>query len=150
MGRENDFLYMEDDDRQIIYDVKKDAGLPTSELEELMRQWQAKLKMDDWKLSLKVVEFRRKNGYRQSGDFVADLEKKEATILMTNNPWRGDEEYTLVHEMLHVIFYNYDKYNEDLILRNFEKFGKEHEKYMDKLEETVHYFTRIILGRSDR
>lgn len=141
---------MENNDRQIIYDVKKDKGLSAIELEALMRQWQVKLEMDDWKLSLKVVEFRRKNGYRQSGDFIADPEKKEATILMTNDPWRGDEEYTLVHEMLHVIFYNYDKYSEDLILRNFEKSGEEHGKYMDKLEETVHYLTRIILGRSDR
>ena len=59
--------------------------------------------MKDWNLSLKIVEFRRKNGYRQSGDFIADPVKKVATILMTWDPWRGDEEYTLVHELLHVI-----------------------------------------------
>lgn len=139
-----------ENDREIIFDVNKKAGLSQSELEELLKKWQEKLEMKDWSLEVKIVEFRRKNGYRQSGDFVADLEKKTAQILMTNDPWRGDEEYTLVHEMLHVLFYSYDKYSEDLILSKFEKFGDEHDGYMDKLEETVHKMTRIILGRSDR
>lgn len=139
-----------ENDREIIFDVDKKAGLSQSELEELLKKWQEKLEMKDWSLEVKIVEFRRKNGYRQSGDFIADLEKKTAQILMTNDPWRGDEEYTLVHEMLHVLFYNYDKYSEDLILSKFEKFGDEHDGYMDKLEETVHHMTKIILGRSDR
>ncbi len=141
---------MENEDREIIYDVEKENGLSAGGLEELMKQWQAKLQMDDWNLSLKVVEFKRKNGYRQSGDFVAIPENKQATILMTSNPWRGDEEYTLVHEMIHILFYEYDKSNEALLLKNFEKFSADHEKYMDTLEELVHHMTRIILGRSDR
>jgi len=141
---------MEIEDREILYDVRKENGLSSDELEALMKKWQAKLEMSDWSLSLKIVEFKRKNGYRQSGDFVATPENKQATILMTSNPWRGDEEYTLVHEMLHVLFYKYDKNNEGLLLKSFEKFGPEHESYMDTLEELVHHFTRIILGRSDR
>lgn len=139
-----------ENDREIIFDVDKKAGLSLPELEEFLAKWQEKLEMKDWDLTVNIVEFRRKNGYRQSGDFIADIEKKEAQILMTNDPWRGDEEYTLVHEMLHVLFYDYDKYSEGLILSKFEKFGDEHDKYMDKLEETVHQMTRIILGRSDR
>jgi len=139
-----------ENDREIIFDVSKKAGLSLVELKELLEKWQEKLGMQDWKMEVKIVEFRRKNGYRQSGDFVADVQKKEAQILMTNEPWRGDEEYTLVHEMLHVLFYDYDKYSEDLILSKFEKFGDEHDKYLDKLEEAVHQMTRIILGRSDR
>jgi len=141
---------METNDREIIYDVKKTAGLSIVELEELLKKWQVKLQMEDWALSIKIVEFRRKNGYRQSGDFIADLEKKQATILMTNDPWRGDEEYTLVHEMLHTLFYPYYKYSEDLILKNIEESSEEHDIYMEKLEETVHHLTRIIVGRSDR
>jgi hypothetical protein len=141
---------METTDREIIYDVKKTRGLSIVELEELLKQWQVKLQMEDWTLSVKIVEFRRKNGYRQSGDFIADLEKKQATILMTNDPWRGDEEYTLVHEMLHTLFYDYDKYSEDLILKNVDESSEDHDTYMEKLEETVHHLTRIIVGRSDR
>lgn len=140
---------METEDREIIYDVEKKGGLSIEEIEGLMKKWQVKLKMEDWKLSLKIVEFHRKNGFRQSGDFTASPETKEALILMTNDPWRGDEEYTLVHEMIHVLLYSYDKYSEDLILKNFEKFSKEHEKYMDELESVVHHLTRVVLGRGD-
>ncbi len=137
-------------DREITYDIKDKKGLSKKELEKLLNQWQKKLGMDDWKLELKIVDFKRKNGFRQSGDFVADPDKKTASILMTWDPWRGDEEYTLVHEMLHVLVYDYDKYSESTILKNHKQFGIEHEMYMEKLENLVHHLTRIFLGRSDR
>lgn len=138
------------DEKEIIYDVKEKKGLSLDELEVLLTKWQEKFEMKDWNLSLKIVEFRRKDGYKQSGDFIADPNMKEATILMAYEPWRGDEEYTLVHELLHVLLYNYDKYNEDLILKNYKEDSLEHNNYMEKLENTTHHLTRIILGRSDR
>lgn len=138
------------DEKEIIYDVKEKKGLSADELEVLLKKWQEKLEMKDWNLSLKIVEFRRKNGYRQSGDFIADPVKKVATILMTWDPWRGDEEYTLVHELLHVLVYDYDKYSENLILKNHKEESPEYEEYMNKLENLTHHLTRIILGRSDR
>ena len=141
---------MKPKDREIIYNVKKEKGQSINELKRLMNKWQSKLEMNNWDLSLKIVEFRRKNNYRQSGDFIANVKNKKATILMTNNPWRGDEEYTLVHEMLHVLIYDFDKYCENILLKKFKKNGKEHDKYMDKLEKSVHQLTKIILGRSDR
>ena len=142
---------MENEDREIIYGVEKIKGLSEEELKTLMKKWQTKLQMDDWKLSLKIVEFRRKNGYRQSGDFIADPKKKEATILMTNNPWRkerNDEEDTIVHEMLHILIYAYDKHNEDILLKSFKKYGKEHDKYMDLLEDFVHHLTKVVFDRN--
>ena len=139
-----------ENDREIIFDVEKKAGLSADELNVSLAKWQEKLQMSDWILSVEVVEFRRKNGYRQSGDFTADPSKKTAQILMTNDPWRDDEEYTLVHELLHVLFYDYDKNNEEELLKTYPKFGPEHDAYMDRLEELVHQMTRIILGRSDR
>jgi hypothetical protein len=139
-----------ENEKEIIYDVKEKKGLSQDELDILLKKWQEKLEMKDWDLSLKIVEFRRKNGYRQSGDFIADPIKKTATILMTWDPWRGDEEYTLVHELLHVLIYDYDKYSESLILKTCNEDSFEYEEYMDKLEETAHHLTRIILGRSDR
>lgn len=36
---------MKVEDREIIYDVKKENGLSIGELEGLMRQWQKKLEM---------------------------------------------------------------------------------------------------------
>lgn len=86
---------------------------------------------------------------RQSGDFIADPKEKTATILMTCDPWRGDEEYTLVHEIIHVLIYDYDQYSENLILKNCKKDSPEHDKYMNKLENLTHHLTRILLGRSD-
>ncbi len=139
-----------ENDREIIYNVKEKKGMPKEKLEELLHQWQEKFGMEDWGLELKIVDFKRKNNYRQSGDFIANPEKKTASILMTWDPWRGDEEYTLVHEMLHVLVYDYDKYSEGLILKNHKQFKDEHNLYMDKLENFVHHLTRLFLGRSDR
>lgn len=136
--------------RKIIYNIKEKNGLSEKQLKKLLLKWKKKLDMNDWKLNIKIVDFKRKNNYRQSGDFIANPKKKTATILMTWNPWRGDEEYTLLHEMLHILVYDYDKYSENLILKHYKKFGKEHDKYIDKLENLVHHFTRIFLGRSDR
>ena len=128
-----------ENEKEIIYDTEEKKGLSQNELEILLKKWQEKFKMGDWNLSLKIVEFHRKNGYRQSGDFIADPIKKTATILMTWDPWRGDEEYTLVHELLHVLVYDYDHYSENLILKNCKEDSPEHEEYMNKLEKFVHH-----------
>ena len=137
--------------QEIIYGMEAGKkGLSVEDLRSLMDKWQKNLEMKDWKFDLKIADFKTKNNYRKSGDFIADPEKKEATILMTWDPWRGDEEYTLVHEMLHILIYNYDQYSEKFVLKSSEKNSALHGIYMDKLETTVHHLTRIILGRSDR
>lgn len=137
-------------DREIIYNIKEKKGISKNVLVKLLLKWQKKLEMKGWKLNLKIVDFKREDKYRQSGDFIANPKKKTATILMTWNPWRGDEEYTLVHEMIHVLVYEYDKYNENLILKKYKKTSKEYGAYMNKLEKFVHQLTRTFLGRSDR
>ena len=139
-----------ENDREIIYDVKEKRGMSPGELEKLLFVWQKKLGMEDWKFDLRIVGFKRENGFRQSGDFIADVEHKIASILMTWDPWRGDEEYTLVHELLHVLVYDFDTYSEGLILKNCKKFEAEHDMYMGKLENLVHHLTKQFLGRSDR
>jgi hypothetical protein len=128
--------------------VKK--GLPFIELKKMLKFWQKKLYMTDWKLDLKIVDFKKDNGYRQSGHFIADTKKRTATILITWNPWRGDEEYTLVHEMIHVLVYDFDKFNENKIKTLSKNSTKIINSYFEKLEKTVHHLTRSILGRSDR
>ena len=77
-----------ENDREIIFNVEKKGGLSLVELEGLLKKWQEKLEMKDWNLSVKIVEFYRKNGYRQSGDFIINFGMKEAQVLMTNDPWR--------------------------------------------------------------
>jgi len=128
--------------------IKK--GLSFIELKKMLRFWQKKLNMADWKLDLKIVDFKKDNGYRQSGHFIAIPKKKIATILMTWNPWRGDEEYTLVHEMIHVLVYDFDRFNENKIKTLSKNNTKMIDTYIEKLEEAIHHLTRAILGRSDR
>lgn len=134
--------------KNITFDVNKKSGLSKNELADLMKRWQEKLNMLDWTLVLKIVDFNRPD-FRQSGDFIADPEKKEATILLTSEPWRGDEEYTLVHEMVHVLFFDFDKFSEEFLLQSYENQGKEHDLYMEKLEALVHDITQILLGRKE-
>jgi hypothetical protein len=125
-------------------------GLSLGELKKILNTWQKKLDMTDWKIELEIVGFKKDNGYRQSGHFIANPKKKIATILMTWDPWRGDEEYVLVHEMIHVLLYDFDKYGEFKIKKNTNDNTKILDTYFEKLEETVHHLTRAILGRSDR
>jgi len=133
-------------EKKIIYNVKKEKGLSEAKLKKLLKEWQKKLLMNDWNLSLEIVDFKRKD-YRQSGDFTADPKKRKAVILLTKKPRRGNEKYTLVHEMIHVLIYDFDKYNESLLLKKYKKFGKEHNAYLEKLESMVHRFAKLILKK---
>jgi len=130
-------------DRKIVFDIKEKRGKSKSFLNKLLVKWQKKLLMTDWKIDLQIVDFKRTD-YRQSGDFIADTKKKTASILMTWDPFRGDEEYTLVHELIHILLYDYDKYCESKISK------AKHNLYLEKLENLTHRLTRILLGRSDR
>lgn len=131
---------------KIEYDVVKKSGLSIEELNKLLERWRGKLDMDDWDLSISIVNFSRK-GFRQSGDFEADIKNKKARILLTAEPFRGDEEYTLVHELIHVLFFELDLFSEESVIKLHGKDSKDHDLYMKKLESTVHKFTEITLGR---
>jgi len=134
--------------KKVKFDAEKLSGLSKGELTGLLDSWQKKLHMSDWKIDLKIVNFERTN-YRQSGDFSANPENKTAIIFLTAKPFRGDEEYTLVHELIHVLLYDYDKYNEDMLLKQYGEGSKEHDMYMEKLEATVHHLAEAILGRGE-
>ena len=134
--------------RKIIFNIKEKRGKSKTFLNKLLAKWQKKLQMNEWKLDLQIVDFKRKD-YRQSGDFIANPKNKTASILMTWNPFRGDEEYTLVHELIHILLYDYDKSCENELIRNKASKDK-HDSYLEKLENLTHHLTRILLNRSDR
>ncbi|NMC99021.1 MAG: hypothetical protein GYA62_04805, partial [Bacteroidales bacterium] len=79
-------------------------GLAIEKLNLLLKHWQTKLLLNDWDLSIEIVEFKRKD-YRQSGDIKVFPEKKKAIILLTNNPFR-EEESVLVHELVHLVLWD--------------------------------------------
>ena len=111
-----------------------------------MKKWQSKLLLDKWDLSLKIVEFRRKDGFKQSGDIKVDLKNKKAVLLLTGEPFR-DEQEVIVHELVHLLLWNYDTFSERVILKNCQEFKGDHEKYMDKLEATVKNITDIFFEK---
>lgn len=119
-------------------------GLSVKKLKSLLKLWQKRLLLNDWNLSIKIVEFKRKD-YRQSGDIKVFPKKMKAVVLLTNNPFR-DEDRVLVHELVHLVLWDYDVFCEKLALDNYKKkLEGKHGKYMDKLESTVDHLTKAFL-----
>lgn len=119
-------------------------GLTIKELNSLIKHWQKKLLLSGWDLSIKIVKFKRRD-YKQSGDIKVFPRKKKAIVLLTNNPF-CNEESVLVHELVHLVLWDFDIFNEKLALKNSKtKFKGKHGQYMDKLESTVDHLTKAFL-----
>ena len=136
---------------KILDASKKEKGLSKKELQKLLKKWQGKLMLNDWDIDLEIVDFKRKD-YRQSGDFKADSKTKKASILMTIDPFlknqptiEKQEEQTIVHELAHILLWDFDSFNEKTIFKNCKKFKGDHNLYLEKLEEIVNNFTLILL-----
>ena len=117
-------------------------GLSVIELEKILKKWVVIFGLEEWKIKIEITSFKRKD-FKQSGDIKIKLKNKEAVLLVSNNPFR-DEESTIIHELLHLLFWKYDIFAEKTILKNCKKFEGDHMKYMDNLEETVKNFTEIF------
>jgi len=107
------------------------------EMQKLIKKWQLMLGLEDWILNVKFVDFNRKD-YEQSGDIKVDQKNKKATILISNNPKYSDEQI-IVHELVHLLLWEYDHHRENLIPKN--KKGR----YFNLLEKTAAKFTKILL-----
>ena len=123
----------------------KKKGLNLKELNKLLKKWQKKLLLNNWKLSLELIDFKRKD-YKQSGDIKVDLKKKSAIVLLSNNPFLNEEE-VLVHELAHLILWDFDIFCEKIVLKKNKHLKGQHRKYMDKLENTVEHLTQIALNK---
>ena len=120
-------------------------GLSLKELNGLLKKWQKNLLLDKWKLSLEIVDFKRKD-YKQSGDIKVDLKKKSAIVLLTKDPFLNEEE-VLIHELMHLILWDFDIFCEKIVLEKDKPLKGQHEKYMDKLENTVEHLTQIVINK---
>lgn len=123
----------------------KKKGLNLKELNSLLKKWQKNLLLNNWKLSLEIVDFKRKD-YKQSGDIKVDLKKKSAIVLLTNKPFLNEEE-VLVHELVHLILWDFDIFCEKIVLEKNKPLKGQHGKYMDKLEKTVEHLTQIVINK---
>lgn len=122
----------------------KKEGLQLNELNNLLEKWKKSFQLDGWEIKLKITEFKRKD-FKQSGDIKINLANKKATLLITNKPFRN-EESTIIHELLHLLLWEYDTFSEKIILKNCEEFKGDHIEYMNKLEKTVTKLTTIFLS----
>jgi len=120
-------------------------GLSEKKLKNLLVIWQKKLKLDDWSIDLRIIEFNRKD-YRQSGDIKVYPRKKQALILLTDSPFR-DEEKVLVHELVHLLLWDFDRFSEKYIPQDKGRLKGAHKKYMEKLEITVDHITNILFKK---
>lgn len=118
------------------------TGLSIEELKKILKKWIKIFGLEEWDIKLEVTNFTRKD-FKQSGDIKVKVKDKEAVLLVTDSPFR-DEETTIIHELLHLLFWRHDIFAEKTILKNCKKFEGDHMKYMDNLEETVTKFTEIF------
>ena len=121
----------------------KKNGLSLKELKNLLKKWQKNLLLSDWKLSINIVDFKRKD-YKQSGDIKVDLKNKSAIILLSENPFLNEEE-VLVHELMHLVLWDFDIFCEKIVLKKDKLQKNQYEKYMGKLEDTVEHLTQIAI-----
>ena len=120
--------------------IKK--GLSLKQLNNLLEKWQSKLLLKDWELSVKIVDFKRED-FRQSGDIKVYPNKKKAVILLSQNPFKNEEE-TIIHELIHLILWDFDHFCEKTILKTNKPFSSNHNKYLDKLEKKIKQLTQIL------
>lgn len=128
-------------------DTKK-TGLPTTELNKILKKWLRHFELNGWNIKLKITDFKRKD-FKQSGDIKVDLKNKKASLLITNNPFKNEEE-VIIHELIHLLLWKHDVFAEKTILKNCEKFKGDHMKYMNNLEETVKKLTDIFSNSDKR
>lgn len=120
----------------------KKTGLPIIKLNKILKKWVNFLKLKNWDIKIKITDFERKD-FRQSGDIKVDFKNKKAVLLMTKNPFKNEEK-VIIHELIHLLLWEYDTLTEKTILKNCEKFKGDHLKYMKNLEKTVKKLTDIF------
>ena len=123
----------------------KKEGLSLSELKNILNQWQSRLLLNNWALGLKIVDFKRTD-FRQSGDIKVDGKRKKATILLTCRPFR-DEEKVILHELVHLLLWDFDHFCEKLALKHSQPRQGDHDKYFGQLEKQVSQLAKIYYSQ---
>ena len=108
-------------------------------LNQNLRYWQVLLNLQSWKLDIKLVEFDRPD-WPQSGDIEVDLNNKKATILLSKAE-TGKDSAIILHELVHLIFWEYDRFCAENIPENKKK------EYFDHLEKTIAVLSNIFIQK---
>ena len=102
-----------------------------------LRYWQIFLNLQSWELKIRLVDFTRTD-WPQSGDIEVDTKKKKATVLLTKND-TGKDKAIILHELLHLVLWQYDHFVEDFIPKEQKK------EYFTLLEKVVADLQIVIL-----
>lgn len=92
--------------------------------EEFISEWQKILKIQDWTIKLCFISGEEMIDEMGSGDYVAscdrELHNKYATIRINIEHSRVNEDIynTLLHELLHIVTYEWQHFTEEAIYNN--------------------------------
>ena len=118
--------------------------LTMNNLDELLMYWKKRLLLNNWDLSIELVEFARQD-YPQNGDIRIYPKEKKAIVLISHKPIK-DEEYIIVHELVHLMIFNLDNYYENLVLKeSTRKLEDYHNQYKQILEDTVDHLAKAYI-----
>ena len=106
-------------------------------LNKSLKYWQIFLNLQSWNLSIQQVDFSRKD-WPQSGDIEVDQDTKTAIVKITKED-TGIDHSIILHELLHLILWKYDHFNEKFIPED------KKEEYFDLLESTVANIQRALI-----
>lgn len=108
-------------------------------IQQYLRYWQILLNLQSWKLNVELVKFNRPD-WPQSGDIKVDLQNKKATILLLEKE-TGKDSAIILHELMHLIFWEFDHFCEKNIPETKKK------EYFNHLERFVADLTNIFLHK---
>ncbi len=124
-------------------------------LEALLEKWKVILRLQDWDISLQLVE----TLWRKTGDIKIDAHDKKAILLLNrSNPNSENLEEVVIHELLHLKLWGLDQMLENLLTSTFgndsndPKYNFAYSQFMDILEPTVQDLTKslVLLGAENK
>lgn len=75
------------------------------QLESLCKTWQKRLRIQDWKVDVKLSKGQDMDGANVIGMCTPMTSKREADILIREGGDDGEYEEILIHELLHIVFH---------------------------------------------
>lgn len=115
--------------------------------EKSLKKWQTRLGFPDWEFEVKVIEFKRPDGFLQDGDIIVNYPKKQATILI-GTILKAPVEEIIVHELVHLILWPLDRKTTSIIkLLPKSKQKKGLDDFLGKLEKTAAKITKVFVNK---
>jgi hypothetical protein len=105
-------------------------------IEKSLRFWQRFLNLGSWQIDFKIKKFKRKD-FVQSGDIEVDIKNKKASVLICDTK-TGRDDYIILHELIHLVLWEYDHFVEDNISDD------KKDQYFELLENIAKDLTDII------